>query len=180
MQAITLWCWPVTSWATVNSFTGQSKSSAFCIDLGVTDVPVDYVFTQPWSTWLQPCGLNGVAICFQEVRCWLACSSFIWALYTVLKQSMPGYQCVSIPFTLFGSICLEASDYGKLHKLQGFMSESQIVKSKCTMVNIGSKSVKFGFLLKPWLSLNSGLLVFLSLLYSEIIIIIITSRPTWS
>lgn len=61
-----------------------------------------------------------------------------------------------------------------------FMSESQIVKSKCTMVNMGSKSVKFGFLLKPWLSLNSGLLVFLSLLYSEIIIIIITSHPTWS
>lgn len=56
---------------------------------------------------------------------------------------------VYLSYSLVLSICLEAPDYGKLHKLQGFMSESQIVKSKCTMVDIGSQSVKFGFLLKP-------------------------------
>lgn len=47
------------------------------------------------------------------------------------------------------SIYLEAPDYRKLHQLQEFMSETQIVKSKCTMADIGSKSVKFGLLLKP-------------------------------
>lgn len=94
--------WPVVSWATVNSLNGQKKAVPFASTWGWLMSP--WTVCSP-SHGVHDCGhVAPMMLQFVSRKSdadW-ACSSFIWALYTVLKQSMPGYQCVRLPFTLLG------------------------------------------------------------------------------